>query len=77
MESIVVLTGIGCFTAIILTVVDKVFDKKRQAKEAELRLARERAQLQELRIVEISRQNEQLRKQLEWHTKLLEAQGRP
>ena len=39
-----------------------------------VRLAEEKARQQELRLVELNRQNDQLQKQLEWHGRLLETQ---
>ncbi len=77
---IVALTAIGCGTGIVITVVDKLFGEKAKAKvklaEQELRLALERARQQDLRIADLSRQNEQLQKQLEWNAKLLDTQDR-
>jgi hypothetical protein len=80
-EFVVAITAIGCSTAVILTLIDKVFglgkskDRSRlEAAQHQLRLAEERGQQQELRIVELSRQNDQLQKQVEWHGKLLETQ---
>lgn len=78
MEFVVALTAIGCGTGIVITFMDKVFgtrDKSR-AREAQqqLQLSQERSRQQELRLVELSRQNEQLQKQVEWHTRLLETQ---
>jgi hypothetical protein len=74
----VAITTIGCGTGIIITFIDKAFGgrSKSRMREAqqELKLAEERARQQELRIVELGRQNEQLQKQLEWHGKLLETQ---
>jgi hypothetical protein len=77
-EAAVVLTSIGCGTGIICMFIDKTFggrDKSRlREAQQQLRLAEERASQQELRLVELSRQNDQLQKQLEWHGKLLETQ---
>jgi hypothetical protein len=74
----VAITTIGCGTGIIITFIDKAFGGRSKAKLREaqqvLRLAEERERQHELRIVELSRQNEQLQKQLEWHGKLLETQ---
>jgi hypothetical protein len=74
----VAITTIGCGTGIIITFIDKAFGGRSKSKlreaQQELRLAEERERRHELRIVELSRQNEQLQKQLEWHGKLLETQ---
>jgi len=71
------ITALGCGTGIVIQMIDKVFDHRRKAREQELKLAQERLRLQELQLVELHRQNEQLQKQLEWHTRLLERQGPP
>ncbi len=74
----VAITTIGCGTGIIINFIDKAFGgrSKSRLREAqqELKLAEERGRQQELRIVELSRQNDQLQKQVEWHGKLLETQ---
>ena len=73
----VALTAIGCGTGIVITFIDKVFgtrDKQRlQATQQQLTIPQERAR-QEMRLVELSRHNEQLQKQVEWHGKMLETQ---
>ncbi len=75
--AVTAITALGCGTGIVIQTIDKVFDHKRKAREQELKLAQERLRLQELQIVELHRQNEQLQKQLEWHTRLLERQAPP
>jgi hypothetical protein len=76
--AVVALTGIGCGTGMVCMFIDKVFGNRNKGKleaaQRELRLAAEQARQQELRIGELSRQNEQLQKQVEWHNKLLESQ---
>lgn len=78
MEFVVALTAIGCGTGIVITFMDKVFGtrEKSRAREAQqqLQLSQERSRQQELRLMELGRQNEQLQKQVEWHAKLLETQ---
>lgn len=51
---------------VVTTALNRVFDRRPGVQEQE----------QELRIVELARQNEQLHEQLAWHAKLLEAQDR-
>ena len=68
-------TVFGCITGVVITVVDKAFGSLNTVSEDELALARERADQQERRIAELTRQKEQLHEQLEWHFRLLEAQG--
>ncbi|MGH2371422.1 MAG: hypothetical protein ACRDI2_24885 [Chloroflexota bacterium] len=77
LEFATAVTAIGCGTGVIITTVDKVFsalggrrgstDRKGDA----LRTALEHNRQQTLQITELRRQNEQLQKQLEWHTRLL------
>ena len=81
MEWVVALTAIGCGTGIIITFIDKAFggDKhkaKVKSAEQEARLAQERAHQLEVQLVDARRQNEQLQKQVEWHSRLLETQDR-
>jgi tRNA splicing ligase len=76
---VVALTAIGCGTAVVLTMIDKLFGgnkEKLKLEDArrELRHALDLNRQQELRIVDLSRQNDQLQKQVEWHGKLLETQ---
>jgi hypothetical protein len=78
MEWVVALTAIGCGTGIVITFIDKVFgtrEKQRlQAAQQQLTIAQERSRQQEMRLIELSRHNEQLQKQVEWHGKMLESQ---
>ena len=73
---IVALTAIGCGTATVLTFMDKVFGGKQKQAQLEAKMAQERARVLEAQLVESHRQNEQLQKQLEWHTKMLDTQDR-
>jgi uncharacterized membrane protein (DUF106 family) len=66
----------GCGTGVILTVVDKIFGGKNKAMAAELKSTQERAHVLEAQLIDAHRQNHQLQKQLEWHTKMLETQER-
>jgi hypothetical protein len=62
----------------VITFIDKVFgtrEKQRlQAAQQQLTIAQERSRQQEMRLIELSRHNEQLQKQVEWHGKMLESQ---
>ena len=73
---VVSLTVIGCGTATILTFMDKAFGGKQKHAQLEAKMAQERARLLESQLIESQRQNDQLQKQLEWHTKMLETQDR-
>jgi hypothetical protein len=74
--ALIPLTAIGCGTAIILTIIDKVSGGRRKAAQLEANAAKERARLLEAQLIDARRQNELLQKQLEWHTKMLETQDR-
>ena len=60
----------------VTTFIDKAFGGKQKQAQLEAKMAQERARLLETQVVEAHRQNEQLQKQLEWHTKMLETQDR-
>jgi hypothetical protein len=69
-------TGVGCLTTVVLTVITATLGGKKKQREIELRFALERGDQQERRIAELTRQNEQLHEQLEWHNRLLESYER-
>jgi uncharacterized membrane protein YgaE (UPF0421/DUF939 family) len=75
-EMVTIVVGFGCATGVITTFIDKAFGGKQKQAQLEAKMAQERARLLELQIVEAHRQNDQLTKQLEWHTKMLETQDR-
>jgi hypothetical protein len=79
--SIAVLAGfgivaIGCFTGIVINAMDKLFDGRRRATQAELDNARLRIEMLEGRVSDLQMLNEQLRRNQEWTNQLLEAQER-
>jgi type II secretory pathway pseudopilin PulG len=57
-----------------VAVVDRVFGFRRRAQEHQAQLAEEHAHQLVARINELERHNEELREQLAWHRRLLEAQ---
>ncbi len=71
---VVALTVIGCGTATILTFIDKAFGGKHKQAQLEAKAAQERARMLEAQLIDSHRHNDQLQKQLEWHTKMLETQ---
>ena len=73
---VIVLTAIGCGTATVLTFMDKVLGGKQKQLQEEVKAQKDRARMLEAQVVDAHRQNEQLQKQLEWHTKMLETQDR-
>src|SRR5687768_5085592 len=67
---------IACGTGVLTTFIDKAFGGKQKQAQLEAKMAEERARLLEARLIDSQRQNDQLQKQLEWHTKMLETQDR-
>src|SRR5919201_1072984 len=57
-------------------VVDRIFGARRHLKQTELMLAERANQELQQRVVELERHNDELRQQLEWNRRLLEAQDR-
>jgi hypothetical protein len=57
-------------------VVEKLFGSGRRAGEAQLRMAEQHVQELIARLTDLERHNDELRQQLEWNRRLLEAQDR-
>jgi hypothetical protein len=57
-------------------VVDMLFGSGRRNGDSQLRLAEQRVQELIARLSELERHNDELRQQLEWNRRLLEAQDR-
>jgi hypothetical protein len=57
-------------------IVDMVFGANRRSGEVQLRMAEQRVQELLVRLTELERHNDELRQQLEWSRRLLEAQDR-
>jgi hypothetical protein len=68
-EALVALAGIGCGTGVVAMLVNAFAGGRRRAAERELSAARSR-------LVQLELDNEQLRNQVEWHARLLDAQDR-
>lgn len=75
-EMVTIVVALGCTTGVVTTFIDKAFGGKQKQAQIEAKMAHERAQLIEAQLIESRRQNDQLQKQLEWHTKMLETQDR-
>ena len=73
--AVVTIVTIGCVTGIITTAIDKFASNKRRRLEHELKAERKHAALTQRRVAELEEDNQRLRQQLEWHTRLLTAQG--
>lgn len=71
----ITLTAIGCGTSVVVTVIDKFAGGVRRRLELELKTEQERAALTQKRVSELEEDNQRLRQQLEWHSRLLETQG--
>lgn len=73
-EALALIFLIICVSGVV--VVERLFGARRRFSEERLRLAEQREQELQLRIGELERHNDELREQLEWHRRLLEAQDR-
>ncbi len=73
--AVVTIVTIGCVTGIITTAIDKLASNKRRRLEHELKAERKHTALTQRRVAELEEDNQRLRQQLEWHTRLLTAQG--
>ncbi len=73
--AVVTVVTIGCVTGIITTAIDKFAGGKRRRLEFELKAERKHAAPTQRRVSELEEDNQRLRQQLEWHTRLLTAQG--
>ena len=76
LEFVFGLIFLGSVGGTVRMVVNGLAGGGKKALAAELRAAEERARLLEGQLVDARLQNDQLEKQLEWHTKLLETQDR-
>ena len=73
--AVVTVVTIGCVTGIVTTAINKFASGKRRRLEYELKAERKHAALTQRRVAELEEDNQRLRQQLEWHTRLLTAQG--
>ena len=73
-EMVTIVVALGCATGVVTTFIEKAFGGKQKQAQIEAKMAHERAQLIEAQLIESRRQNDQLQKQLEWHTKMLATQ---
>ena len=69
-------TGAGCLTGVVMVFLKWTLGTRANGKKHELQLALERSELQERRIAELTRQNEQLQQQIEWHGRLIDSYER-
>ena len=59
-----------------VAVVEKLWGAGRRARDAQLGMAEQRIQELVTRVMDLERHNDELRQQLEWNRRLLEAQDR-
>ena len=78
LELIAIFFVFGCPTWVLSKLIDRAFGarQKQGVANAEAKEALDRARTLEAQLVDAHRENDQLRKQLEWNTKMLEAQDR-
>jgi hypothetical protein len=65
-------TAIGCGTGVIVSTVQQVFGGRQGRQREALTTSEERIRQQAQEIVALRLQNEQLQRELEWHSRLLE-----
>jgi hypothetical protein len=68
------IVAIGCFTGIVITTIDKIFDRRLRGANEELARARDRIEMLETRVADLQLHNEQLARTHEWTNRLLDAQ---
>jgi hypothetical protein len=76
MLGVTLITGIGCFTGVVINLADKLFDRRLRGANEELARARDRIQVLESRLADLRLHNEQLARTQEWTNRLLESQER-
>ena len=68
--------ALSCGTGTVITYIRHAFTARHRQAQLEAQLAQERVRILEAQLMESHRQNDQLTKQLEWHTKMLETQDK-
>ena len=76
LELVAIFFVFGCPTWLLSKLIDRAFGGKQKQALTETKEAQDRARALELQLVDARVQNDQLQKQLEWHTKMLETQDR-
>jgi len=72
--AVTTIVGIGCFTGIVVTTINRLFDRRLRGTHDELERSRDRIRMLEARIVDLQIHNEQLVRTQEWTNRLLDAQ---
>ena len=76
LEMVAIFFVFGCPTWLLSKLIDRAFGGKQKRAPAEAGEALDRVRALESQLLDAHRQNDQLQKQLEWHTKMLETQDR-
>src|SRR5687768_13758597 len=79
LEMIAIFFVFGCPTWLVSKLIDRAFAGRQKQGQMDAREAKEaldRARSLETQLMDAHRQNDQLQKQLEWNTKMLETQDR-
>ena len=79
LELIAIFFVFGCPTWVLSKLIDRAFgsrQKKGLTEASESKESLDRARALEAQLLDAHRQNDQLHKQLEWNTKMLETQDR-
>ena len=76
LEMVAIFFVFGCPTWLLSKLIDRAFGGRQKQGLTEAKEAQDRARTLESQLLDSRRQNDQLQKQLEWHTKMLETQDR-
>ena len=72
-STFVAIVAIGSFTGIVAMWLDKRSSTRERQLDTERQLVEQRLQIQEQRLLELERHNDQLEQELTWHRRLAEA----
>jgi hypothetical protein len=73
-ELIAIFFVFGCPTWLLSKLIDRAFGAKQKQPQLDAKAALDRARALELQLVDARIQNDQLQKQLDWHTRMLTTQ---
>jgi hypothetical protein len=76
MELVAIFFVFGCPTWLLSKLIDRAFGGKQKRAPIGDKEAQDRARMLESQLLDARLQNDQLQKQLEWHTKMLATQDR-
>ena len=77
LEMVAIFFVFGCPTWLLSKLIDRAFASKQKRSLGGDTDVQERARALEVQLLGARRENDQLQKQLDWHTKMLAVQGNP